>query len=358
MSEQETRVLTAVKKSPLATQQELANQLGMSRESVAGHIMRLTNKGFILGKGYIVPEDNNIVVIGGCNLDICGRAISALRLEDSNLGQISQSPGGVGRNIAENLSRLGQDVSLISAIGQDKSGDWLLEQCRSSGINMDAVIRHPDFGTSTYLALNDPHGQLVAAVSDMAIINTLDGTQLSHKKSLLLSAQTLLIEANLSEACIEWLAQLNCQGSLYADAVSVQKSVRLKPILHRLTGLKVNRDEAKALTGLADASDKELIQALLKAGVKNVLLSLGNEGVIFANHKEQASHGIFTIDAVSDTGAGDALFAGFIHAQLNTWPIAQSLEFASACSAMTLESDSANTPNISPKNIEKWIANK
>ncbi len=358
MSEQETRVLTAVKKSPLASQQELANQLGMSRESVAGHIMRLTNKGLILGKGYIVPEDNNIVVIGGCNLDICGRSLSQLRLEDSNLGQISQSAGGVGRNIAENLSRLGQDVSLISAIGQDKSGDWLLEQCRTSGINMDAVIRHPDFGTSTYLALNDPQGQLVAAVSDMAIIDTLDGPQLSNKQSLLLSAQTLLIEANLSESCIRWLAQLNCHGNLYADAVSVQKSIRLRPILHRLTGLKVNRDEAKAMTGLTTASDDELIQALLAQGVKSILLSLGSEGVIFADAQQSVFHGVFQISAVSDTGAGDALFAGFIHAQLNAWPIGQALEFASACSAMTLESDSANNSKISQKNIEKWIAKK
>lgn len=358
MSEQETRVLTAVKKSPLASQQELANQLGMSRESVAGHIMRLTNKGLILGKGYIVPEDNNIVVIGGCNLDICGRALSDLRLEDSNRGQISQSPGGVGRNIAENLSRLGQDVSLVSAIGQDKSGDWLLEQCRTSGINMDAVIRHPDFGTSTYLALNDPQGQLVAAVSDMAIIDTLDGPQLSNKQSLLLSAQTLLIEANLSESCIQWLAQLNCQGKLYADAVSVQKSVRLKPILSRLSGLKVNRDEAKAITGLANTDDESLVQALLELGVKSVLLSLGAEGVIYASADTRSTHGVFQINAVSDTGAGDALFAGFIHGQLNAWPIEQTLTFASACSAMTLESDGANNPNISQKNIEKWIAKK
>lgn len=358
MSEQETRVLTAVKKSPLASQQELANQLGMSRESVAGHIMRLTNKGFILGKGYIVPEDNNIVVIGGCNLDICGRSLAELRLEDSNLGQIHQSPGGVGRNIAENLSRLGQDVSLVSAIGQDKSGDWLLEQCRSSGINMDAVIRHPDFSTSSYLAINDPQGQLVAAVSDMAIIDTLDGAQLTNKQSLLLSAQTLLLEANLSESCISWLAQLNCQGKLYADAVSVQKSTRLKPILKRLTGLKVNRDEAKAITGLTEAHDSALIHALLSMGVKNILLSLGSEGVIFANAHQSVSYGVFDIEAVSDTGAGDALFAGFIHAQLNGWEVDKSLEFASACSAMTLESDAANNPNISQKNIEKWIAKK
>lgn len=358
MSEQENRVLTAVKKSPLASQQELANQLGMSRESVAGHIMRLTNKGLILGKGYIVPEDNNIVVIGGCNLDICGSSLAELRLEDSNLGRISQSAGGVGRNIAENLSRLGQDVSLISAIGQDKSGDWLLEQCRASGINMDAVIRHPDFSTSTYLALNDPKGQLVAAVSDMAIIDILDAAQLSNKQSLLLSAQTLLIEANLSESCIQWLAQLNCQGNLYADAVSVQKSVRLKPILNRLAGLKVNRDEAKAITALPHADDAALIQALLALGVKNVLLSLGADGVIFANAHQSVSHGVFNIEAISDTGAGDALFAGFIHAQLNAWPIDKTLEFASACSAITLETGSANNPNISQKNIEKWIAKK
>jgi pseudouridine kinase len=122
--------------------------------------------------------------------------------------------------------------------------------------------------------------------------------------------------------------------------------------------LKVNRDEAKAITDLPQGNDEDLIQALLALGVKNVLLSLGSDGVIFANATTRVSHGVFAINAVSDTGAGDALFAGFIHAQLNAWPIEQALEFASACSAMTLESDSANNPNISQKNIEKWIAKK
>jgi len=77
MNDIEVEILAAIHTDPLASQQELATKLGMSRESIAGYIMRLTRKGAILGKGYILPKENNIVVIGGANVDISGTADGA-----------------------------------------------------------------------------------------------------------------------------------------------------------------------------------------------------------------------------------------------------------------------------------------
>jgi len=80
-------------------QQELADQLMISRSAIAGHIMNLTNKGLIKGKGYILASQN---------MDLCGKASVPLLNGDSNPGTLHYSPGGVARNIADNLARLGR----------------------------------------------------------------------------------------------------------------------------------------------------------------------------------------------------------------------------------------------------------
>ena len=66
-----------------------------------------------------------MVIVGGANMDIHGAPNAALRQHDSNPGTVQSSPGGVARNIAENLARLGVDCRLIAAVGNDHHGHHL-----------------------------------------------------------------------------------------------------------------------------------------------------------------------------------------------------------------------------------------
>ena len=114
-----------------------------------------------------------VYVIGGVNMDISGTPAGKLRSGDSNPGRVSLSPGGVGRNIAENLSRLGRRVSLITILGDDPYADVIREHCRNVGIDLSMSFTDPLGHTSTYLCLNEQNGDLHAAVSDMAICEEL-----------------------------------------------------------------------------------------------------------------------------------------------------------------------------------------
>ncbi|TBR42876.1 sugar kinase [Marinomonas agarivorans] len=362
MSEQEDKVLSTVKKHPLASQQTLATLLAMSRESVAGHIMRLMQKGHILGKGYLFPSQTNIVVIGGCNLDIAGTYEQAPLYGDSNPGKVGKSAGGVGRNIAENLARLAHQTTLISALGMDESGEWLFEYNKQLGINMTHCLRSPKHDTGTYLAINQPNGELQYAVADMAIFKEVNKPLLTQKQALLRSADLLIIEANIHSSSIEWLAKQTLPLPICADAVSASKAQQLLPLLPKLTLLKVNRQEAIALLERTSSHNKslnneQLAQALVKLGIENVLLSLGSEGVLFANHQHCIHQTAFQVTSISDTGAGDALFAGFIHGYLEEWPIEKTLKFACACAAKTLTCQAANDPTLNAMAINQWIAN-
>ena len=125
MTQRERQILELIEADPMITQEELAEKLGITRSSVAVHISNLTKKGPIAGRGYVLRSGTYVVVVGGANVDICGRSWDPLVQADSNPGLVGMSIGGVGRNIAHNLGLLGVDVRMLTACGDDLNGQRL-----------------------------------------------------------------------------------------------------------------------------------------------------------------------------------------------------------------------------------------
>ena len=134
MTEREQEILALLRQDPMIAQQELADRLGISRSALASHISSLMRQGYVQGRGYVLREGPYAVVIGGANMDICGCSHDNLRIGDSNPGRVRTSAGGVGRNIAENLARLGTDTRLLSAVGNDQYGHHLLDVTQRAGV--------------------------------------------------------------------------------------------------------------------------------------------------------------------------------------------------------------------------------
>ena len=122
MTQREQQILQLIEADPMISQQAIAEKLGITRSSVAVHISNLIKKGTIAGKGYVLRNEDYAVVVGGVNVDIGGRSFVPLVAADSNPGQVTMSLGGVGRNIAHNMSLLGLEVRLLTAYGNDLNG--------------------------------------------------------------------------------------------------------------------------------------------------------------------------------------------------------------------------------------------
>ena len=130
LTPREQELLALIRQAPLSSPEELARRLGSTRAAVNVHVSNLIRKGALLGRGYLLPasQQQRVVVIGGANMDFKSRTLGAAIPTTSNPGTTQQAVGGVGRNIAENLARLGISVSLISAVGRDALGDILLSE--------------------------------------------------------------------------------------------------------------------------------------------------------------------------------------------------------------------------------------
>ena len=350
MTQRERQLLNWIEADPMISQQELADRAGITRSSVAVHISNLMKKGCIAGKGYIVTRSPYVTVVGGMNMDIGGRPYKKLVAKDSNPGAVRMSPGGVGRNIAHNMSLLGLDVRLLTAFGDDVYAQKLAAVCGELGIDISQSPVIPGGHTSTYLFVNDESGDMQLAVSDMDIYDHLTPQVLQSRRQLLDGSQVVVLDTNLPAETVAWVAE-NCRAPIFADPVSTAKAEKLRPVLGRLHTLKPNRIEAELLSGVAisdDASLRRAADALLETGLHRVFISLGADGVFAADRSGQVLHlPAPEGNIVSTTGCGDSFMAALAWAYLQGSDLERSARAGLAASTITMASADTINPAMS-----------
>ena len=350
MTQRERQILNWIEADPMISQQELANRAGITRSSVAVHISNLMKKGCIAGKGYIVTRSPYVTVVGGMNMDIGGRPYKKLVAKDSNPGAVRMSPGGVGRNIAHNMSLLGLDVRLLTAFGDDVYAQKLAAVCGELGIDISQSPVIPGGHTSTYLFVNDESGDMQLAVSDMDIYDHLTPQVLQSRRQLLDGSQVVVLDTNLPAETVAWVAK-NCRAPIFADPVSSAKAEKLRPVLGRLHTLKPNRIEAELLSGVAisdDASLRRAADALLETGLHRVFISLGADGVFAADRSGQVLHlPAPEGNIVSTTGCGDSFMAALAWAYLQGSDLERSARAGLAASTITMARADTINPALS-----------
>ena len=353
MTQRERQILSLIEANPMISQQELADALQITRSSAAVHISNLSKKGYIAGKGYVLRGGTYAVVVGGVNVDIGGRSAAALVRADSNPGTVTVSLGGVGRNIAHNLSLMGADVRMLTAFGEDIHGQKVASSCAALGIDVSRALRCADAATSTYLYIADQMGEMAVAISDMAICHRITPGYLAANLSLLQNAQVVVADANIPAESLVYLAE-NCHVPLFVDPVSTAKAAKLLPILSRIHTLKPNRLEAELLSGMkiTCAADAEAAaQVLLEKGVHRVFLSMGAEGVYAAAQTEQLWMGNLPGNMVSTTGCGDAFMAALVWAYLEGADLHDTALAGLAAASIAMESADTINPAMSATSL-------
>ena len=354
MTQRERQILQLIEANPMISQSELAERLGITRSSVAVHISNLIKKGCIAGKGYVLRTGTYAVVVGGVNVDIGGRSGETLVPGDSNPGTVTMSMGGVGRNIAHNLSLLGTDVRMLTAYGDDLYGAKVAASCSECGIDMSHALRLPGEQTSTYLYITGPDGEMALAVSDMSICEKITPEYLAGQAKVLDNARVVVADANIPAESLKWLAE-NCAAPLFIDPVSTTKAEKLRDILGSIHTLKPNKLEAELLSGIPIRNKGDLERAaekLLATGLKRLFISLGADGALAAD--QSGCHWLKTIpgDMVNTTGCGDAFMAALVWAYLEGLDLVESARAGLAAGAIAMESNQTINPNLSAEALK------
>ena len=359
MTQRERQILQLIESNPMISQQTIAEELGITRSSVAVHISNLMAKGHVAGRGYVLRSGSYAVVVGGVNVDIGGKSHAPLVAADSNPGTVKISLGGVGRNIAHNLSLLGTDVRMLTAFGDDVNGQRVSASCAELGIDISHARRIAGGTTSTYLYLTDEKGEMALAVSDMEICKEITPAYLAGNLGLLQNAQVVIADANIPAESITYLAE-NCTAPLFCDPVSTTKAEKLRPILNRIHTLKPNKLEAELLSDVKIETKEDVEKAadkLLELGVHRLFISLGGDGVYAAMGSERLWLPNLPGHMVNTTGCGDAFMAAIGWAYLEGMNLKETALAGLAAGSIAMESAETINPAMSATAIKNRINN-
>lgn len=354
LTAREQQIVDLLRRDPLMTSAALAEALGTTRASINVHLSNLGKKGVILGRGYVLAESPAAVVIGGSNLDVKARSSAKATAGTSNPGHGSMAPGGVGRNIAENIARLGNRVHLVSVVGRDPQGSTLLDHTAAAGVRIEHVAR-TDRPTGTYTAILDADGELIVAIADMDATADLGPEVVRAARDVIAAAGVVVLDGNLRRDTFECALDLASGVRVIFEPVSVPKAAALRDVIdERVHAITPSRDELAALSGLPTRTDRQVrtaSNAMHDRGVELVWTTLGERGSLLSTPEEILEIPAIPTTVEDVTGAGDSMLGAFCHVLLDGGSALDAARFAHAAAALTVASPHTVRPDLSVRLI-------
>ena len=307
-------------------------------------------------------NDNNpyILVLGASIVDIFGFCGRSYAQRDSIPGHIKISFGGVCRNIAENLARVGVNTQFISTLGDDENGKSILEHSKKFGYNMENSLFLEGESTPTYLAILNHQGEMESAVVDMESLNKMDERFVDEKHEVFENAEYTIVDSD-NPALLEYiLKKYQGKSKFILDPVSAKKAKKIRHLIKYFHTIKPNRFETEALCGFKIETNDDLRKAgkfFIEQGVKNVFISLDADGIYYIT--SEGEEGTLAccepIDVKNVTGAGDSFVAGIGYGYMNNLNIKDTIKYAVAMSIITITHEETINPKMSHELVKDLV---
>ena len=363
MTKKEKEILDIIKKNPTIEQSDIAKLLNIKRSTVAVHISSLQKKGYLLGKGYIISNQDYVVGIGACNVDVYGTSLIKIRTHYDHPATIKSSIGGVMRNIICNLRKLDTKCQLITAYGDDAYSYTIVEDCEVNDIDISNSLCVRNASSGIFMQIQNEHNDMYLAICDMSILEHLTVEYIKSKENVLLNAKIVIIDPSLTDDCIKEIIRI-CKGRvpIYIDPISDNYAKKIRPYVGDFDLVKPNKSELESLTGMELNNNEDIKKAchkLIDKGLKKIVVSLGKDGILYMDDNKTIIRKLKEDKKmVNASGAGDALMAGFIYGEINNLDINQTIDYALAAGIAAIRSPSTINENMSISLLEDIIKEK
>lgn len=298
-----------------------------------------------------------IKIIGGINIDIEGYPIKKIKYRDSNPGRIKLSYGGVGRNIAENLLRIGGKCGMLSAVGTDYMSLGAKRELKALGGDVSHIIEVEGRTPSMYLSILDENRDMEIGISDMSIIDEITPELINASREWLLDSKVIALDGNLTEEILELVTAEIKESRFFFDPVSAGKGIRVRDFIGRFFAVKPNVVETETILEMRIETDEDVrlaAERLISLGVKQVYITLNKEGVYF---RDEAEEGFLRprdgLKVVSATGAGDSFSACILYGIAEGLRISEIARMGMAAAEITMESANAVNPDMNIDEIRR-----
>ncbi|HEU4807437.1 MAG TPA: ribokinase [Homoserinimonas sp.] len=296
----------------------------------------------------------HVVIVGSANMDVVFSVDRMPAPGETLLADSAQRhPGGKGLNQAVASARSGAQTTFIGALGTDPFGDTLADAMESAGVSRELVRRSDrDTGQAFILVDQAAENMIVVASGANATMTELTG----QEQEAIIAAQVLLMQLELP-------TQVVLQAAATAKAAGRAVMLNAAPaaplgdeLLALLDYLIVNEHEACLIGGSEDLATASLA---LAAKVDHLIVTLGAQGSQL--YKDGVVVGTVTppkVTAVDTTGAGDTFCGAFATAVAEGLALQEAVRFATAASALSVESVGAVSSIPSRSSIETKLGER
>ena len=293
-----------------------------------------------------------VLVVGSAVLEISGEAEGRLRSGARQFGTVHRTAGGVARNVAENLARLEIETTFLSAVADDEFGERLIAQSTLAGVDCSHVLRVSQARTATSLILRQSPSK-ATRLDDFKIVDFIDSDYLMEHEWLFENAALIVIDATLNEEALDTLFELAALNDVRvcADPTSPLMAARLIKYISNLYLVVPNASETVALCQLDEPATQRdeaiyTAQALVNMGADIAVVTLGEQGLAYADSSGGGYIRAIHTNVVDTSGAGDALSGAVIFGLLNGVPIDEAMRLGVAAASLTFESAQTVLPTL------------
>ena len=294
-----------------------------------------------------------MLVIGAVFVDVKGFSFGRYVPAGTNIGEVLVVPGGVSRNVAEDLVRLGEPAVFVSMVDDTAMGRDVRSSLEAAGVDTTHVIA-AEKGMGWWLAIMDENGDLAGSISRQPDLRLLEEYLREHGDALVAAADGIVLEIDLNAAIAGEVLRLAEKHGRPVYVVVGNMSVIAKnpDYLRSVACFICNEIEAGRLLDrdLTALAPEEMLPLLIeesrRRGISAMVITMGANGAVYVDHRtgEFGRCPAAPAAMIDSTGAGDAFFSGTVAALNRGYPLSRAVRVGASLASLTLQVVGSSCP--------------
>ena len=298
----------------------------------------------------------NILVIGSINVDYVIHTDRLPKLGETITGSdFAMNFGGKGANQAVAIAKAGCSVKMLGAVGNDLSGDLALKNLEDCGVDSSEVLRvdAPTGAAVITVCGGDNH-----IILDVGANGYVTPKRIAERADLFAWADIVVMQYEIpTESVIAAARMAKERGKMVVINPAPVKEVDAE--LYRYVDLMIpNEFEAQLITGIAQNNDDDARNAIAKLremGCQNAIVTLGGKGCAYGVGDDVHFAGIYKVQRVDTTAAGDSFIGGICSKLCEGWDLDRAVTYAAAVSAITVSRPGASVSIPVASEVEEFL---